>query len=72
MIFHLTCGKYEVMITDTYGSVVTRQLEISKSLCAVSDDLLSGYNDKALKRNEGYTNQKLTVDKSVYDRDEIY
>ena len=65
-------GEYEVKVTDPYGTTVTRQLKISKSLYTVSDALLTGYNEKALKRNEGYTNQKLTVDKNVLENDGIY
>ena len=65
-------GTYVVTLTDSYGNVITKQLEINKSTYAVADDLLTGYNDKALKRDEGYTNQKLSVDKDVYDREGIY
>ena len=65
-------GKYEVKLTDSYGNVITRQLEINKSTYTVADELLTGYNEKALKRDEGYTNQKLTIDKGVYDGAGIY
>ena len=65
-------GKYKVVLTDSFGNTVTKQLEINKSAHTVSDDLLTGYNEKALKRHEGYTNQKLTVDKAVYDSSELY
>jgi hypothetical protein len=65
-------GAYEIALTDSYGNVVVRSLEISKSTYSVSEDLLFGYNERALKRDEGYTNKKLSVDKAVYDRDGIY
>ncbi|MBO7303169.1 MAG: hypothetical protein J6U68_03175, partial [Clostridia bacterium] len=65
-------GKYVVELTDSYGNKITRQLEINKSTYTLDDKLLTGYNEKALKRNEGYTNQKLSVDKDVYDRSGIY
>jgi hypothetical protein len=65
-------GTYNVKFTDAYGNVITRQFEIDKSTYTVSDDLLTGYNDKALKRDEGYTNQKLSVNKTVYDNAGIY
>ena len=65
-------GRYEVKLTDSYGNEITRRLEINKSKYTVSDELLTGYNEKALKRNEGYTNQKLSVDKAIFDRDGIY
>ena len=65
-------GRYEVTLTDSYGNVVKKQLEINKSSYAFDDKLLTGYNEKALKRNEGYTNQMLSVDKAVYDASGIY
>jgi hypothetical protein len=65
-------GTYEVKLTDSYGNVIIRQLQINKSAHTVPDELLTGYNEKALKRNEGYTNQMLTVDKAAFDRAEIY
>ena len=65
-------GTYVVTLTDSYGNVIVRTLEINKSAYTVADNLLTGYNDKALKRNEGYTNKKLSVDKAVYDKEGIY
>ena len=65
-------GTYVVTLKDSYGNIITKQLEIKKSAYTVSDELLTGYNENALKRNEGYTNQKLSVDKAIYDRDGIY
>jgi len=65
-------GAYEIALTDSYGNVVVRSLEISKSTYNVSEDLLFGYNEKALKRNEGYTNQALSVSRAVLERDGIH
>ena len=65
-------GSYNVKLTDSFGNVIVRELEINKSTYTVDDKLLTGYNEKALKRNEGYTNQKLSVDKSVFDSSGIY
>lgn len=65
-------GIYEIRLTDSYGNVLVKQLEINKSTYTVDDKLLTGYNEKALKRNEGYTNQKLSVDKTVFDGSGIY
>ena len=65
-------GTYEVVITDSYGNTITRSLEINKSSYTVADDLLTGYNEKALKRNEGYTNQALSVESAVLEREGIY
>ena len=65
-------GTYVVKLTDSYGNEIVRQFVINKSTYTVADELLTGYNEKALKRDEGYTNQMLSVDKAVYDRDGIY
>ena len=65
-------GTYEVSLTDSYGNEITRQLEINKSTYTVSDELLTGFNEKALKRDEGYTNQKLSINKTVYHSAGIY
>lgn len=65
-------GTYEVKLTDSYGNVIIRQLEINKSTYTVADELLTGYNEKALKRDDGYTNQKLSVNQAVYENAGIY
>ena len=65
-------GKYELRITDSYGNVLVKQLEINKSTYTVDDKLLTGFNEKALKRKEGYTNQKISIEKSVFDGSGIY
>ena len=65
-------GTYVVKLTDSYGNEITRHLQINKSAYTVSDELLTGYNDKALRRDEGYTNQMLSIDKTVYGNSGIY
>ena len=54
-------GTYEVVLTDSYGNVIPKTLVINKSTYTVTDELLTGYNEKALGRHEGYTNQKLSI-----------
>lgn len=65
-------GSYTVRLTDSYGNEIIRYLEINKSSYTVNDDLLTGFNENALKRDEGYTNQKLSINKGVYDSEGIY
>ena len=65
-------GDYEITLSDSYGNEIRRQMQIDKSEYNVSEQLLTGYNEKALKREQGYTNQKLSVSKAVYDRDGLY
>lgn len=65
-------GEYTVKLTDSYGNTTERLLVIDKTSYKVADELLVGYNEKALKRDDGYTNQKLSIDKAVFDREGIY
>ena len=65
-------GTYEVVLIDAYGNKITRKLVINKSSYTIPDKLLTGYNEKALKRDEGYTNQKLSIDKAVLNSAGIY
>ena len=65
-------GSYRVELTDAYKNSITRELVIDKTTYTVADELLTGYNEKALKRDEGYTNQMLSVNKKVVDSDGIY
>ncbi|MGN1060298.1 MAG: hypothetical protein ACI4QN_01050 [Candidatus Coproplasma sp.] len=54
-------GVYEIVLTDTYGNTVTRLSEINNASFNITEDLLYGYNEAALRRSEGYTNNKLSV-----------
>ena len=65
-------GTYTVTLTDTYGNTVTKTMEISNSVYSVDDKLLTGYNENALRRDEGYTNQMLSIDKAIYESQDIY
>lgn len=64
-------GKYTVSLSDAYGNTVERSAEIDSSSVAFNENLLTGYNENALKKNEGYTNQKLSVNKAVFDSEKI-
>ena len=65
-------GVYVVTLTDSYGNTLTKNLEISKSSYSIADGLLTGFNEDAIKRDEGYTNQKISVNKTVFDESGIY
>ena len=65
-------GTYEARLTDSYGNVITKQFEINKSPYSVGDELLTGYNEKALRRDERYTNQKLSVDTDLLFKNGVY
>jgi|GEM_PF-2480705 len=64
-------GIYELVITDDFGNVVTLNFEIANNPFAFKQDYLTGYNEKALKLSEGYTNKKLSVDAEKMIKDGI-
>ena len=64
-------GSYTVSITDSYRNTIERCAVIDTSRVSFNEDLLTGYNENALKKDEGYTNRKLSVSKAVLDQDMI-
>ncbi|MCR5113310.1 MAG: hypothetical protein K6A63_05170 [Acholeplasmatales bacterium] len=63
--FKLTLeGDYELSLVNTYGSKFEFSAHI-KNETLEEDNLLSGYNEDALRRSDGYTNQALTIDYDV-------
>lgn len=54
-------GEYVVTLTDEFGNAAVREVAILSRPPAADDGLLYGYNDAALKRDEGYTNRRLSV-----------
>lgn len=64
-------GTYEIVITDGFGNVVELSFEIASRSFEFKHDYLTGYNEKALKLSEGYTNKKLSVDATKMIEDGI-
>lgn len=64
-------GVYDVTLTDSFGNVIQKELSISRTPYGFKEELIYGYNEKALKREEGYTNQKLSINKELFDQEEI-
>ena len=65
-------GSYAITLTDAYRNEIKKSVQIDKSELTFNEDLLTGYNENALKKDEGYTNQKLSVSKDVLDKETIY
>ncbi len=57
-------GKFEFTFTDDFGNVETKTVFISDKAVEYSDEWLDGFNDKALRKSEGYTNTKVNFVKS--------
>ena len=60
-------GDYTVTMSDAYRNKVERSAKIDSSLASFNEGLLTGYNENALKKGEGYTNQKLSINKTLFD-----
>ena len=54
-------------MSDAYRNKVERIAKIDSSLASFNEGLLTGYNENALKKGEGYTNQKLSINKTLFD-----
>lgn len=64
-------GEYSVSFYDMYKNKIERSANINSSNNGFDEDLLIGYNENALKKAEGYTNQKLSVNKAIFDKEGI-
>ncbi len=58
-------GNYTVTITDNYGNVVTKYAHIDNTALVYSENWLTGWNDNAIKKADGYTNNKLSFGKDL-------
>ncbi len=65
-------GQYTLVMSDSYNNTIERKAEINSSKISFNENLLIGYNENALKREEGYTNQKLSVVSDVIKSEGLY
>ncbi len=64
-------GSYVFTISDSYGNSAKKNVEIKKRTLTYSDGWLTGFNDKALKKSEGYTNSQVSFDKDKLSNNEV-
>ena len=69
-IFELE-GVYSFYVEDRYGNEITHTIEIKKQSLDVSYDIFTGWNEKALMKDDGYTNLKLNLDLNKINLKEI-
>ncbi len=60
-------GDYIVTLTDKFGNTVTKKAHIQAKPLAYSDEWLTGFNSKALKKDEGYTNTMVSFSDNLKD-----
>ena len=53
--------EYTVVVRDNFSNELTFKFVIDQVECAFEDDYLMGFNDKALKLDQGYTNLALSI-----------
>ena len=53
---------YRILISDAYQNTRNFNLKISETEFVVNNDILTGFNDKALRKDELYTNKILSID----------
>ncbi len=61
--------EYRILISDDYKNTRNFTLKISEKEFVVDNDILTGFNDKALRKDELYTNQKLSLS---YEKINLY
>lgn len=64
-------GSYTISLFDENGNRVDRSANIDTSKTSFNEELLIGYNENALKKDEGYTNKKLSVNKELFESEMI-
>lgn len=65
-------GTYLVEIKDSSNNIRNLTIDIRDYEYTVSDDILTGFNEKALRRDELYTNSLITIDSSLFSSYQIY
>ena len=65
-------GEYSIVISDEFGNKKYIIAEINSNFLPLNENIIYGYNEKALKKDEGYTNNQLSIDKSKITNDIYY
>ena len=72
-MFELTeIGDYNIEIIDISGNIKVLAVSIKNAEFSVSDEILTGFNEQALKLSELYTNQMITIDKNKLSQEGVF
>ena len=71
IIYVNTQGTYLLKIQDEYGNRFEKNIFIKASTLAIDENTLTNFNEKALRRDENYTNQKVLINKDAVSESEI-
>lgn len=64
-------GTFTITITDEYGNKCNISAQISLQTLEFDESLIYGYNQDALKKDQGYTNQKLSISSEKLEQNNI-
>ena len=60
-------GEYQIKIIDQYGNEKNLSAVIKFNNISFVEELIYGYNEEALLKDKGYTNQKLSINSDLFD-----
>ena len=58
-------GEYHLTVEDEYGNILEKNVYIEVNALTIDENVLTGFNEKALRREENYTNQKILINKNA-------
>lgn len=64
-------GLFDIEVIDEFGNKYNAVAEIKLQSLTFDENLIYGYNEEALKRNEGYTNKVLSINKEKITENNI-
>ena len=70
-IYINTQGAYLLKVEDEYGNRLEKNIFIEANTLTLDENILTNFNEKALRRDENYTNQKVLINKNAVNVSEI-
>ena len=58
-------GEYHLAVEDEFGNMIEKDVFIAVDTLEINENLLTNFNEKALRRDENYTNQKVLINKNA-------
>ncbi len=65
-------GEYDIKIVDKSGNEKNIKISLKDEEWKLSDAILTGFNENALKKSELYTNQCITIDSSYFVTQNVF
>ena len=70
-IYINTPGSYFLNIEDEYGNSLKKNVYINADTFTIDENTLTNFNDKALRRDENYTNKNIFINKNALNESGI-